>query len=780
MLCYLNKNTLYFIYTLLIWFGFLFIISIFSNTAEASREVSGKRECSTCHIMWLKDFNRKDVTPLIPYEPKPVVATGKQDVSSTNEMCFSCHDGFVLDSRSVWKSDKHTHPVGVKPSEKITIPTSKGKTIFPLNDDGKVYCGTCHTAHGVNWNQKESPVFLRVKNVESSMCLACHLEKSTGANEGNHPIFKKPPNNPITLLKAGSKFAKDGGVICQSCHSPHAAKSEKMLLVKNKDSSLCLACHKDKKNIQTTKHNLNKTNPGALNKNGQTASESGLCGSCHQPHDANGSMLWARHTTKTKDKSAARCLACHRDNGLAKDKTVGIHTHPTMVSIKSLGIDIKKGKWQIKQDLLSKDIHVDLPLYNSKGHKTIDGDKVSCGSCHDPHVWSKSGQPSQSDKGELLEGNMQSSFLRISQDENSALCINCHLKKKSVLTTKHNIFNNKKLSDNDSLDGGVCGQCHTPHNGKASYLRAREHDKQNGAFSSLCKSCHKKEGLAKKKLIEGHSHPIGMDLKNIKGHGKRLPLYDEDGNKVNEGGLVDCVTCHDAHTWAPDTHKTKESLKEGDASNSFLRITASHNSKLCLECHKNKKSVLGTDHDMAVSQPKSVNHKGQDVKHSGVCGQCHSVHNATMKSNLWAREPAKVASAVEQMCLSCHDKGKVAKDKVPPALRHPEDITVWSNGVREKRLTDHPIPDIPVFDKNGKRAHVGVITCLSCHDPHQWQPGKNKPGNGEKREGDAMNSFLRNSNSELIICSDCHGADAIFRYKYFHGETSRKNYPLYQ
>ena len=61
------------------------------------------------------------------------------------------------------------------------------------------------------------------------------------------------------------------------------------------------------------------------------------------------------------------------------------------------------------------------------------------------------------------------------------------------------------------------------------------------------------------------------------------------------------------------------------------------------------------------------------------------------------------------------------------------------------------------------------------HFHQAWQPKINKRGNGKECEGDAMNSFLRNKNSELIICADCHGADAIFRYKYFHGETLRKN-----
>ena len=69
-----------------------------------ARNIAGKRECAICHIMWLSDFQRPDVTPLIPYDPNPVMNTGKQDVVSNERNCFSCHDGFVLDSRFVWQN----------------------------------------------------------------------------------------------------------------------------------------------------------------------------------------------------------------------------------------------------------------------------------------------------------------------------------------------------------------------------------------------------------------------------------------------------------------------------------------------------------------------------------------------------------------------------------------------------------------------------------------------------------------------------------------------------
>ncbi|MEW5944396.1 MAG: hypothetical protein AB1710_11215, partial [Pseudomonadota bacterium] len=49
------------------------LIGMGSPVAHAARDISPQRECSNCHIMWLTDFNRTDVTTLIPYNPRPVV-----------------------------------------------------------------------------------------------------------------------------------------------------------------------------------------------------------------------------------------------------------------------------------------------------------------------------------------------------------------------------------------------------------------------------------------------------------------------------------------------------------------------------------------------------------------------------------------------------------------------------------------------------------------------------------------------------------------------------------
>jgi hypothetical protein len=192
---YDKEKSLFFSFLLLV----LLICWSFPEPASALRNTSANRECAICHIMWLDDFKRKDVSPLIPYEPLPTVKTGKQDVVSTDRMCFSCHDGFVLDSRSLWKKNHYNHPVGVIPSDKVTIPTDEGKTIFPMNNDGKLYCGSCHTAHAQDWNEKNTTLFMRMDNENSSICTSCHRDRSANPENSNHPINTKLKDNPVSL-----------------------------------------------------------------------------------------------------------------------------------------------------------------------------------------------------------------------------------------------------------------------------------------------------------------------------------------------------------------------------------------------------------------------------------------------------------------------------------------------------------------------------------------------------------------------------------------------------
>ena len=790
---------------LLILLSFLFMAQ-----AQAAREVSAKRECATCHIMWLDEFKREDIKSLIPFEPRPVTKSGKQDVSSTERMCFSCHDGFVLDSRFMWKNDAHWHPTGVKPPKDMKIRTVNEKTVFPMNDDGKVYCGTCHSAHGVDWSSKDSTIFLRVKNVDSDLCLGCHEQKSSGPKHGNHPVGKVPAEKPNELIEAGGKFARDGGVICQSCHRPHGGKQKAMLVRSNKKAGLCYTCHKNKRGVVDSKHDMTVMAPELKNIYDEDVTEMGPCSACHVPHGGKGPGLWARPIPEGADKTAAMCTTCHNDQGPAKEKLVGTHSHPLNRDISKLDIQVDNKGWHSKHTWAQgKESPVALPLFDKFGQRTIKQGEISCPSCHDPHNWSTIVSDTPPPNPKELEGDRNTSFLRIPQGMDSKLCQNCHVDKRPIVQTNHNIQllkqaqakpgakqvaksdkdkekdkekeNDKETDKSKSMDKDICGFCHAVHNAKGATLRDRENGPGESPIETWCKDCHQAEGLAKEKVIKTHSHPLGKHPKGIT-EKFNLPLFDKNGQRTAHEGLVDCATCHNPHQWTPQVPKPDTLAKpdkEGDGNSSFLRLTASLDAELCATCHQDKALVKGTDHDMRVTGKEARNAAMQLVQQSGICGQCHAVHNAQMQATLWALKPGEGEDVKEQQCRSCHSDFGVASQKIPPALPHPHKVMAWSNATRQLGHA-YTLPDTPVFDKEGNKAHAGYISCPSCHNPHQWDPRKAVAGTGKNVEGDALNSFLRNANSAHIVCADCHGKDALFRYKYYHGKVSRKEYPLYR
>ncbi|MEE9338088.1 MAG: NHL domain/cytochrome c family protein, partial [Methylococcaceae bacterium] len=74
---------------------------------------------------------------------------------------------------------------------------------------------------------------------------------------------------------------------------------------------------------------------------------------------------------------------------------------------------------------------------------------------------------------------------------------------------------------------------------------------------------------------------------------------------------------------------------------------------------------------------------------------------------------------------------------------------------------------------------IGVIACITCHEPHSWKPidphekkpyAVLDPKKQENVEGNAISSFLRLKGVKKTFCMDCHGIEALAKYKYFHHE----------
>ncbi|MBU1233211.1 MAG: hypothetical protein KKD01_06060 [Proteobacteria bacterium] len=701
---------------------------------------SSAKECALCHYRWIDTFFLYGRgSELVPYQADKVVAKA--------EICHSCHDGSVADSRARVYNDQH-HPINKPPPAGMEIPE-----IFPLDENGFMQCSTCHTAHGVPSEMgMDKTIFVRTSNDDSGMCRQCHKDKDGGPDKGNHPIDSTKIKFSPELRKLGAVDGnRENQVICESCHRVHGAPNDKFLIDSAQGGGqLCLDCHSDKAALVDTVHDLRISSPEATNLKGKTAAQSGICGVCHLVHGASEVMLWARKMPEksTGYKAMDLCVSCHQKGGLAKKKILSDYSHPYNVSMMDKGMDPQ------------------LPVFSVEGRRVaLDQGILSCPTCHDPHKGRKV-QPG----GELAAGDK---FLRLTNKPSPELCRQCHSAESRVELTDHDLLAAGSKSMNSQgqspLESGTCGVCHLIHmadNKKLWAIDSKNRSRQPA--EAVCLACHNTDGTAGTKVLGKRSHPVNIDP-NRRGITTTLPLYDKKGQK-NEAGVVTCLTCHNPHQWDPAKEAVVNSAgKEGDGHNSFLRLKSASAPLLCANCHVDQSYVAMTDHDMTILAPDSKNFLGQTPAQSGACGACHLVHNGKNKVRLWARELGKGNGVMDKMCKSCHNKKNIGAKKVPSVDSHPEGMLITNVGRNVKGESNY----FPLFQRrSGKKVTVGDISCASCHDVHRWDPKVAGPGTGENLEGRTTNSFLRMQTYSLM-CIDCHGLDALFRFKYYHNSKQR-------
>ncbi len=735
----------------------IFTIFFFPPTVPAA-EMSSKRDCAICHIMWLDDFRTGKKT-LIEWQPGNVLMKDTQGVVSSEEICYSCHDGYVSDSRStVWKHNNHK--TFVKPSNRVTIPSK-----LPLSSKDEVYCGTCHSPHGAgaapDADSSGATSFFREKNIDSSLCVMCHRNEADYTRSNSHPLKAATFKLPDTLFESGSQPANvENRVICQTCHKVHGATGANITVVDNKDSKLCVTCHDAQKPLIATQHDLRSSFPEEKNIKGQRPVESGPCGVCHMPHNSANKRLWAKPLPEGKESKARFCLSCHSKGKVAEKVTITGTSHPLNVS------PFKK-----IQSLAASEKPLALPLFNADGAPDKKG-AMTCATCHDPHGGKADSVKAESK--EEPEAGPAAFFLRNRQQD---LCEACHHDKVLIIDTKHDLNRvapeSKNISNKTPSESGLCGSCHLVHNGQSAFLWARDIDTKSGnVVQDICISCHREEGMAGKKVIKDYSHPVDVSPA-AKGLATTLPLFDKKGRRSKDG-VMTCLTCHEPHRWDPVKLVSPAGTDvEGTAQNSFLRLQSAPSPQLCSNCHKVEAALEKTDHDLMVTAPLSKNILEQTPAESGACGVCHQVHNSKNWVRLWAQGFAPGDSLMEMMCNYCHSGSGSAKRKIPQVSSHPAPEPLTNLGRDSKGKVGY----FPLFQKSfGEPVTSANISCPSCHNVHQWSAGSHTKGKGINVEGDATNSFLR-ERSSIVPCKDCHGGEAIFRYKYFHKASARIKEP---
>lgn len=818
-------------------------LPLFDTEATAvttENQADGKVVCSTCHNV--HQWNWKNPKKAAIEEGDGTNSFLRMPAAPAPDLCIDCHQ----DKKYVVKTD---HDMRITSSDSSNI---KGENVEKTG-----VCGTCHMIHNAPVKAKLWARELSGKgDIIAQICTSCHNAEGPAKKkligEHTHPTGKPvsyinitisddgawshpylealPQDERVELIplpffdEEGNKVAS-GEVSCGSCHDPHQwnptefkegkgrnlegdGTNSFLRLSNDPDSGLCKNCHVEKRSVAFSKHNLKITAPGDKNIEGRSAKKTGICSSCHLPHNGTGPKMWARKADERGDSVERLCKGCHKKGGAAEKKLTGDHSHPVGKSIRNIGIEpVSRNSWRIasndSKESADKEALIALPLYSRDGKKVADGN-ITCGSCHDPHQWDpntyprealvKTGDATKSMKKHFADfvkrikkenGDGTNSFLRISNAPDSGLCKNCHIDKRPVELTKHNMDivakDEKNVQGLTTQQSGSCSACHLPHNGVGPKMWARSVNISDDTMSELCRSCHSEEAVGKNKLVGNYSHPLNADIEKI-GAKTDLPLYNKMGEKTTSklGGRVVCPTCHNPHQWNPQDVLAKDGASknvEGNATNSFLRSPAAPYPTLCINCHDDKKFVEFTDHDLTVTAPEAKNSKGQTVNEAGKCGACHMVHNAPTRTVIWAPTPGPGDDGIEKLCRSCHNENGIARNKLPQYFNHPANIMVTSN---YKRSAENKAKkSLPIFKLDGTRNATGVITCATCHNPHQWSSLNPGYGPGKNEEGNSNNSFLRKL-SDFTICSDCHGFDGIFRYKYYHGATSRnKTAPLY-
>ena len=480
---------------------------------EFNREPDTAKKCAICHFRWVSTFfTEHRSTPLAQLQEK-------KDVVGSPEMCLSCHDGSIQDSRGRVCNDPG-HRVGIKPSDKVNIPAN-----FPLDENGLLQCSTCHTPHAVPpRNGRLVTTFLRADNANSSLCRECHKQALGGAEQGNHPVNVQAKANVEAIRAAGGIFGDEGEsqIICETCHMAHGGITTKRLVLSVENtqtmSILCEVCH-TKKPVKPGaaagalfSHPLD-VKPGrgvkipaawSSGDNVVTGTNGELvCRTCHRPHfAADKKHLLADHTGKD-----GLCVQCHTAQGSIADTTHDLRlSAPKEKNVKGLaaadtgpcdschmvhsatapfiwarslpaaaGADRYCASCHAAGQCAGKSLAGDfshpmgkgvaaaantaqLPLFTDAGEQSFQGG-IACMTCHDVHnpapVYS-SDKPGRHGK-----------YLRLGSQGSAAHCAGCHANEALVQATVHDMSigapGYRNALGKTPAQTNSCSSCHAAH-----------------------------------------------------------------------------------------------------------------------------------------------------------------------------------------------------------------------------------------------------------------------------------------------------------------------------
>ncbi|MBI5018056.1 MAG: hypothetical protein HZB55_21535 [Deltaproteobacteria bacterium] len=658
--------------------------------------------------------------------------------ATVSQRCETCHAG---------RTDRHLGlPLGSEASQAVR---DRGGLVA----EGRIGCPTCHKIHGGGGSKLLVADYGARKD---DLCRLCH---GTLAVKGQPPGLPSQPcadchasHSAVRLLFTDTEAGPCGrchpdrgrggrehpapGPACSDCHSIHqpappAAKKGGLLRISLAGGALCLPCHPNREAPHGPASIVAEAaRPGLLGRGLQTGAGGELeCTTCHRVHAAPEPRL-------LRVPRLLSCLYCHpAENPFGPDGPKP-GTHPIGVYLRKSQRKTLEAAGAIGETGATLECSSCHPAHREdrprpgcvschavEAAADSHGGKKGCTACHSIHG---TGAPEAACVGchtSLGEGlhspkvTLTTSVLsgfgtpgsraarstfgcptchdphgtgrhRLRRKDPGGVCLGCHPTKADLLAGPH-----RPTSD----DRQPCTPCHPAH-GTAKPPEA-------DPLGSLCRSCHGGD----LRVLANHGPSGPPAWKRVNG---ALPLFDRSGRR-NPYGFVSCPTCHDVH------------LGPGRLS---LRKEARDPPDLCLACHAEKASLLGSRHD-----PRG---KGGGA----ACSVCHPVHGRGDQPPFWTLRSEASGTWNDRMCSPCH--GPPADAPSPHGGRgsHPVNIAV-PDSLRTTTL--------PLYDARGGRAGR-LVTCSTCHDLH----------GALGTDGKRIPRYLRRSAANGDLCASCHEQEA--------------------
>ena len=227
----------------------------------------GQDVCNFCHTPHMEQqgfamWDMKAPRSYITYKSSTIKAAVGQPTGSSR-LCLSCHDGTIALGAA---QDSKLSKLFSGGASRLRRPANLG---IDLSDD-----------HPISFEYDSS------------------LAARSGELE--HPA----------MLKAGVQLDENSQVQCTTCHSPHDDRYGKFLVMDNKYSQLCTACHRLSYWSMSSHKISNATWRGGgaspWPHTAYTTVAANGCENCHRPHTAGG-----REWLLNFDAAEDNCYACH-------------------------------------------------------------------------------------------------------------------------------------------------------------------------------------------------------------------------------------------------------------------------------------------------------------------------------------------------------------------------------------------------------------------------------------------------------------------------------------